>query len=283
MTPPATSCTASERDLLAANQRFYDALWADARLIDADQFNTWPLMRALARRRTASPRAGLRPILPLPHAVVDISASALSQLRAHGARVAGGSITALPFADECFDLVAALDIIEHVDDDDTALAELARVVAGGGVLVIATPLHPSRFTVFDEFVGHRRRYEPEHLLAKLTDRGLTVEQSAVFGMQPRSTGPLNLGMWFLTRQRERAMWWYNRVMPYAVRTRRRSLAAGMIDTAAVDEVLCLPQGANGRKLADDVARSTWRRRSGALHDRLRDSRSALHRPPGSAR
>ena len=254
MTQSAPSCTASERDLLATNRRFYDALWADARLIDADQFNTWPLMRALAAtaRRRLEVAPGLRPRLAIAGThVVDISASALSQLRAHGARVAGGSITALPFADESFDLVAALDIIEHVDDDDAALAELARVVAGGGVLVIATPLHPSRFTVFDEFVGHRRRYEPERLLAKLADRGMTIEQSAVFGMQPRSTGPLKLGMWFLTRQRARAMWWYNRVMPYAVRFQKAlALAPGMIDTAAVDEVLLVcrkmparPQGA----------------------------------------
>jgi SAM-dependent methyltransferase len=237
MAQPATS-VASERDLLAANQRLYDALWADARLIDADQFNTWLLMRCSPRRRAAASKWRLgRGPSRLPARTSSTSARRRCHNRAHGARVAGGSITALPFADECFDLSQPRHH-RHVDDDDAALAELARVVAGGGVLVIATPLHPSRFTVFDEFVGHRRRYEPEHLLAKLTDRGLTVEQSAVFGMQPRSTGPLKLGMWFLTRQRERAMWWYNRIMPYAVRFQKAlALAPGMIDTAAVDEVL----------------------------------------------
>ena len=45
-----------------------------------------------------------------------------------------GKVSSLPFSDGTFDLVCALDIIEHVDDDDSALSELVRVVRSGGLL-----------------------------------------------------------------------------------------------------------------------------------------------------
>ncbi|MFX4906866.1 methyltransferase domain-containing protein, partial [Acinetobacter baumannii] len=74
------------------------------------------------------------------------------------------AVTALPFASDTFDLVCALDIIEHVDDEIGALKEITRVARRGGTLLISTPLHPSRWTAFDDFVGHKRRYEPARLL-----------------------------------------------------------------------------------------------------------------------
>ena len=107
------------------------------------------------------------------------------------------------------------------------------------MLLISTPLHPSRWTPFDDFVGHKRRYEPPCLLAKLAEQQLAVERSAVFGMQPRSSFLLDMGMWWLTHNRERAMWWYNRAfMPIGLRFQKPlELAAGMIPTDSVDEIL----------------------------------------------
>ena len=70
-------------------------------------------------------------------------------------------IGSLPCANASFDLVCALDILEHVADDDSAMAELARVAAPGASLLISVPLHPEAWTAFDDFVGHCRRYEPD--------------------------------------------------------------------------------------------------------------------------
>ena len=54
-------------------------------------------------------------------------------------------------------------------------------------------------------------------------------------------------MWYLTHQRERAMWWYNRVfMPLSVRLQKKlALAPGLLDTEHIDEVLlvCRKRGA----------------------------------------
>lgn len=234
--------TRGERELLDRNRHFYDLLWSGARLVEPQRFNTWPLVQSLlsesGRRLEVAP--GLRPRLPIEGTqFVDISAPALAKLRDRGAQVVLSQVTALPFADAAFDLVCALDIIEHVDDEDGALSELSRVAESGAAVLISTPLHPSHWTLFDDFVGHKRRYEPPRLLAKLAQHHLVVERSAVFGMQPASSRLVDIGMWWLSHHREQALWWYNRAfMPLGLRFQKElQLAPGMIATAEVDEIL----------------------------------------------
>lgn len=232
----------SDAELLEANRSFYDPLWRDARLVRPERFNTWPLVRSLAaqapRRLEVAP--GLRPRLPIAGTqFIDISAPAVARLRESGGDAALGNISTLPFPDRSFDLVCALDIVEHVDDDDRALSELSRVAAPGAAFLLSVPLHPAQWTAFDDFVGHRRRYEPRQLRAKLHQHGFAIEQSAVYGMQPKSSRLLDLGLWFLVHRRERAMWWYNHVfMPLGLRFQGElGLVPGMIDDANVAEVI----------------------------------------------
>ncbi|MCJ7452042.1 MAG: class I SAM-dependent methyltransferase [Steroidobacteraceae bacterium] len=232
----------ADAGLLEANREFYDTLWMDARLVVPESFNTWPLVCSLVShsRRRLEVAPGLRPRLPLEGTeFVDMSMPAVSKLRARGANAVIGLVSSLPFPDGVFDLVCALDIVEHVDDDDGALAELSRVAAPGAAFLLSVPLHPSHWSAFDDFVGHRRRYQPERLLEKLAAHGFSVDQSAIYGMQPRSSRLLDLGMWFLTHRREKAMWWYNHVlMPLGTRFQNKlTLVPGMIDTERVDEVL----------------------------------------------
>jgi SAM-dependent methyltransferase len=232
----------SDRALVDENRRFYDGLWSGARLIEPQRFNTWPLVQSLlpcgGARLEVAP--GLRPRLPIVGTqFVDISAPALTKLGSRGAQVAFGEVTALPFGTGVFDLVCALDIIEHVEDEDGALSELARVAKPGATLLLSTPLHPSLWTAFDDFVGHKRRYEPQRLADKLVQHHLLLERSAIFGMAPRSSRLLDFGMWWLAHHRERALWWYNHAfMPLGLRFQKAlQLTAGMIATEGVDEVL----------------------------------------------
>ncbi len=232
----------SDAELIRVNRGFYESLWAESKLIGADRFNTWPLVQQLVaaapRRLEVAP--GLRPRLPLEGTCfVDLSHAALQRLHAAGARAVHGMIGALPCADASFDLVCALDILEHVSDDDSAMAELARVAAPGASLLISVPLHPEAWTAFDDFVGHCRRYEPARIVERLAQHGFTIEQSAVYGMQPKSSRLLDLGQWYLTHKRERAMWWYNRVfMPLGLYFQKPlQWRAGLGDTEGVAEVL----------------------------------------------
>ena len=234
--------TTRTRELQRTNRDFYESLWGESRLIAPERFNTWPLVASLlhadSRRLEVAP--GLRPRLPLAGTqFVDMSEQAVAQLRKAGACAETGTIDQLPFANGEFDLVCAMDIVEHVEDDAGALSELTRVLAPGGTLLISVPLHQSHWTAFDDFVGHCRRYEPAALTSLLGQFGMKVERSAVYGMQPRSSHLLDLGMWYLVNQRERAMWCYNHVfMPLAVRFQKPlRWVDGLIADEDVDEVV----------------------------------------------
>lgn len=223
------------------NQIFYDRLWSNARLIDPRRFNTWPMVERLVNqhgdRLEIGP--GLRPRLPVAGThFADISKPALQALENAGGLTAEAPIENLPYADNQFDLVCALDIIEHVADDEGALSELTRVASPGATIMLSIPLHPEHWTTFDEIVGHWRRYRPEDLLSLLDRHDLSVEQSAIFGMKPDSTPLLSLGMWFLKHHRRVAMFFYNRLfMPIGLnRQKPLEFADGLIPLQDVDEV-----------------------------------------------
>lgn len=231
-------------ELNRINRGFYESLWTHTQLVDPSRFNTWPMVRELAmalpRRLEVAP--GLRPRLPLDGTYfVDLSRAALRGLRSQGVSALHGTISALPCPDASFDLICALDILEHVVDDDKALRELSRVAAPDARLLISVPLHPESWTDFDDLVGHYRRYEAKQIEGRLLAHGWIIEQSAVYGMQPASPRLLALGQWYLTHQRERALWWYHRVlMPLGLRLQKPlRWRPGLGSTNNVDEVLLL--------------------------------------------
>jgi SAM-dependent methyltransferase len=117
---------------------------------------------------------GLRPTAPVASSTfVDASLHALGHLEARGARTAEAA-SRLPFEDRSFGAALAFEVLEHVEDDVTLLDELARVLRPGGVLVISTPIHASRWSPLDEACGHVRRDEPEVLLEKVHASGFDV-------------------------------------------------------------------------------------------------------------
>jgi SAM-dependent methyltransferase len=229
-------------DITSTNRAFYDALWTNARLQRPEQFNTWPLVSGFlpgaAARLEIGP--GLRPRLPVAGThFVDISAPALARLNASGGIATEGTLTELPFGDQRFDLVCACDVIEHVPNDRALFREVSRVLRDDGVLICSVPIHARLWTVFDDWVGHARRYDPAELFAVLSSNELQVERSAAYGMQHVSSWWTQRGMWWLNNHRRFAMFWYNWVgMPIAVRLQKRMhLVPGVIDTTGVDELL----------------------------------------------
>ena len=227
---------------IAANRRFYDGLWSASFLVRPQRFNTWPLLSPLAASAPARLEIGpgLRPRLPIAGtSFVDISRPAISRLKALGGLATLGEITALPFPDRTFDLLCAFDIIEHVEDDRQVFRELSRVARDDATIIFSVPLHPARWTAFDDLVGHVRRYDRDDLLAILEEQSLVVEQSAGFGMQPRSGWLLDFAVWGLTHRPVQAMRWYNRIfLPLGLRLQKPlAWAPGLLDVAEVDEIL----------------------------------------------
>jgi SAM-dependent methyltransferase len=106
------------------------------------------------------PAEGLRWLLPFTtDAVVGLDMEWLhARNRPAGVRFAIGALPQSPLADESFDLVLALDVLEHLDDDAAGVADLARLVKPGGVLLITVPALPSLWGGQDVISHHRRRY-----------------------------------------------------------------------------------------------------------------------------
>lgn len=89
--------------------------------------------------------------------------------------------TRLPFGNGAFDKVIAAEILEHVPDDQRAMAEVARVLRPGGVAAVTVPAWlPERvcWALSDEYHevpgGHVRIFTRAELVAKLSRAGLTV-------------------------------------------------------------------------------------------------------------
>lgn len=245
-------------DLVARNSRFYDAFWARTYLTRPQSFNTWPLISGLlpAAPRRLEIGPGLRPRLPIAGTqFLDLSPPAVARLQARGGVARTGEITALPYPTGCFDLVAAFDVVEHVEDDDRVFAELTRVLTPGGHLVFSVPLHPARWTVFDDCVGHARRYDPVGLQTLLRHHGLVVEKSAVFGMQSNNPRLLRRAVEGLTRHPAVAVRCYNWLFfPLGLLLQPRlKFTAGLMDLAAVDEILLVCRRADRASLCRGFA------------------------------
>lgn len=73
--------------------------------------------------------------------------------------------TQLPFRDNSIDVVGSFDMIEHVEDDETAMREQARVARKDGHVVTAVPADQRLWSAHDEAVGHYRRYSFQTLAA----------------------------------------------------------------------------------------------------------------------
>src|SRR3989344_1275265 len=112
---------------------------------------------------------------------VDASEIAIEYCRSRGlTRVRVGSAEALPYPEGTFDIVLALDVLEHVRDDRVAIAEIRRVLKQGGAAVIFVPAFRFLWGAIDELGEHFRRYTLRELRAKLAESGFGVRYSSYF-------------------------------------------------------------------------------------------------------
>ncbi len=91
-----------------------------------------------------------------------------------------GQAESLPFPDGGFAAACAFDVLEHADDG-IALRELFRVLAPGGLLFVSVPAYDWLWSSRDRLAGHRRRYSPSLLRARVTTAGFRIQR--LFGYQ----------------------------------------------------------------------------------------------------
>jgi SAM-dependent methyltransferase len=95
-----------------------------------------------------------------------------------------GDATMLPFADSSFDVVITSEVLEHIQDDVAAIAEMVRVLKPGGHFAATVPAwFPEKINwmLSDEYHapksegGHVRIYSATELSAKLRTAGLDLQ------------------------------------------------------------------------------------------------------------
>lgn len=107
----------------------------------------------------------------------DISEHALRFCQGRGVQnIARASVMDIPFADETFDLVIALDVLYFVNiDDEAALREFYRTLVPGGRLVIRVPAFNWLRGIHDIKVATGHRYTLKELTGKIERNGLLPE------------------------------------------------------------------------------------------------------------
>lgn len=98
-----------------------------------------------------------------------------------GMTVIGTSLPGLEgVAEGRYDLVALLDVIEHVADDHGGLASAVRRLKPGGRLLVTVPAHQWMWTSHDRLNHHFRRYSKKSLKALVEGTGLKIDHLGYF-------------------------------------------------------------------------------------------------------
>ena len=112
---------------------------------------------------------------------MDPLAAQMSRER-NSADIREGSLPAqFPVSDEeRFDLVVALDVLEHIDDDVASLTRLRTNLAADGKMLVTVPAFPFLWSSHDEVHHHKRRYRKADLTRKLEAAGLRVVYASYY-------------------------------------------------------------------------------------------------------
>jgi 2-polyprenyl-3-methyl-5-hydroxy-6-metoxy-1,4-benzoquinol methylase len=81
-----------------------------------------------------------------------------------------------------FDTIVCLNVLEHIEDDGFALAQMRAVLKTGGILALLVPAHPLLYGEFDRAVGHFRRYQKRELREVLQRAGFQMRELRFFSM-----------------------------------------------------------------------------------------------------
>jgi len=173
---------------------------------DVEWSGTWNDARVIGPTARHSRRLFLAMTADLsPNKIVDIGCGEGSLLAALGRMHSNASLTGFEISDKAlslaqltlpnaefsqldvekdtcertFDLVVSADVIEHIKDDETAIANIAKMTAPGGRVVLSTLR--GRMRDFERDIGHVRNYADRELQNKLAGAGLKVELELAWG------------------------------------------------------------------------------------------------------
>jgi SAM-dependent methyltransferase len=83
---------------------------------------------------------------------------------------------------EMFDTIIAMNVLEHLQDDEFVLQQLYRMLKKEGILILLVPAYKSLYNVIDVGVGHFRRYSKDELEGKVRNAHFNIERIFYFNM-----------------------------------------------------------------------------------------------------
>ncbi|MBI5659360.1 MAG: methyltransferase domain-containing protein [Nitrosomonadales bacterium] len=85
----------------------------------------------------------------------------------------------IPFREE-FSLIGAFDVLEHIEEDESVLAQMYQACKPGGGIVLTVPQHRWLWSRVDDFAHHKRRYTRAELIEKVTRASFRIEYATSF-------------------------------------------------------------------------------------------------------
>ena len=157
----------ARRDILADYLTRYAALPADARILEigCGTGHNLPMLSGFGRVEAIE---------------IDPAARAIAGERL-GRAVGDAPLPALPGVERgAYDLVAVLDVVEHIEDDVAALKAMGGLLKPGGKILIAVPAHQWMWSAHDVVNHHHRRYSKATLAAAIERAGLRAKKLTYF-------------------------------------------------------------------------------------------------------
>lgn len=158
-------------------KELYERNWSN-RLIRNPEM--WPINTIITkilkgRGRILEIGPGIWPKSPIASTIfLELTEIGAVNLKKVGARASTGSIENIPFQDGTFDIVVALEVIEHVPNVQKSFYDVTRVLKRGGYFIFSTPVHQKLWTHFDTLAGHLRRFNPIMLLKYAVNNDLRL-------------------------------------------------------------------------------------------------------------
>jgi SAM-dependent methyltransferase len=106
------------------------------------------------------------PLLQLAGSELYTAGLGFASNRLPGAALYQMDCRRIPFEAE-YDVVCAFDVLEHVEEDELALAQMFKAVRPGGGVIVSVPQHKWLWNAGDDYAHHKRRYRRSELRAKL--------------------------------------------------------------------------------------------------------------------
>jgi len=111
---------------------------------------------------------------------IDYSKNAINFCKKRGLlKISLGNSERTTFKNGAFDLITALDVLEHTNDKNT-ISEIHRALKPEGIFILTVPAYPSLWSKWDEDLGHKRRYTLKNINKLLINNGFSIIKSSYF-------------------------------------------------------------------------------------------------------